>query len=208
MARPIDAYQSHLFDPLSIQRIRRATSLIAAMPSDEARYRGADIPVEPSVMSDDRPLVPLDYGTNHLERKEGSGGLSAAATDLGRLIAILLSQDDNPAIKRSTVEAMLDNGVDTMAAWKGKTDHPLAGHGLDAARPRANHRYHGHKGGDFDTSHNVLQIDGDWGFAMSWGGDPSAAGAWRPNYPDVMDIAKTSLATGSDLFPQFGMPSL
>ena len=69
-------------------------SLIATMPTDEARYRAQDIPVYPSVMSDDRPLVPLGYGTEHFERQEGGGGLSAAATDLGRLIAILLSQDD------------------------------------------------------------------------------------------------------------------
>ncbi|MFL5334782.1 MAG: serine hydrolase, partial [Geminicoccaceae bacterium] len=106
-SRPIDAFQDHLFDPLHIHRIRRAPSLIAAMPQDEARYRAHDIPVYPSVMTDARPLVPLGYGTEHFERQEGGGGLSAAATDLGRLIAMLLSQDDTPAMKRSTVEQMM-----------------------------------------------------------------------------------------------------
>ena len=76
-ARPIDAFQDHLFDPLHIHRIRRAPSLIATMPQDEARYRAQDIPVYPSVMSDARPLVPLGYGTEHFERQEGGGGLSA-----------------------------------------------------------------------------------------------------------------------------------
>lgn len=209
VADPVDAYQPHLFDPLGIHRIRRASSLIAGTPADEARYRGDDIPVDRSVMSDARPLVPFMYGTSHLERKAGSGGLSAAATDLGRLIAILLSPNDNAAFKRLTLDTMLNNAVDTMAAWQGMAqDHPLAGHGLDAARTLGNHRYRGHKGGDLKISHNVVHIDGDWGFAMSWGGDPEAAGEWRPAYPAVMNIAKAQLASASDLFPSFGMPSL
>ncbi|HEY3227771.1 MAG TPA: serine hydrolase, partial [Roseiflexaceae bacterium] len=127
-ARPIDAYQDHLFDPLFIHRIRRAPTLIATMPFDEARYRAHNIPVYPSVMSDSRPLVPLGYGTEHFERQEGGGGLSAAATDLGRLIAVLLSQDDNPAMKRSTITMMMDNAIHTIQEWQGKTDDLRAGH--------------------------------------------------------------------------------
>ena len=207
-ARPIDAFQDFLFDPLDINRIRRATSLISATPADEARYRSQDIPVLQSVMSDARPLVPMGYGTEHFERQEGGGGLSAAATDLARLIAILQSPDDNPAMKRSTIEMMMNNAVSTLGQWKGKTNDLRAGHGWDGAAALGNHQFYGQKGGSLNTTGNVLQFNGDWGFAMCWGGKPGAAAGWYPNYPDVMNIARNALADAEDLFPQFGMPSL
>src|SRR3954454_15715593 len=103
----------------ALHRIRRAPSLIAAMPQDEARYRAHDVPVYPSVMSDAGPLVARGYGTEHFERQEGGGGLSAAATDLGRLIAMLLSQDDTQAMKRLTVEQMMNNAVSNIQTWMG-----------------------------------------------------------------------------------------
>ncbi len=206
--KPIDAFQDFLFDPLHIHRIRRAPSLIGSTPSDEARYRSLDIPVYPSVMSDAQPLVPLGYGTEHFERQEGGGGLSAAATDLARLIAILQSQDDNPAMKRSTIEMMMNNAVATQNSWAGKTTDLRAGHGWDGASALGNHKFYGQKGGSLNTTGNVLQFNGEWGFAMCWGGKPGAAAGWYPNYPDVMDIAKAALAGADDLFPQFGMPSL
>jgi CubicO group peptidase (beta-lactamase class C family) len=206
-ARPIDAFQDFLFDPLFIHRIRRATSLISAAPADEARYRSQDIPVFPSVMSDAQPLVPMGYGTEHFERQEGGGGLSAAATDLGRLIAIMQSPNDNPAMKRSTVEMMMNNAVSTLQTWSGATGL-RAGHGWDGAAALGNHKFYGQKGGSLNTTGNVLQFNGDWGFAMCWGGLPGAAAGWYPNYPEVMDVAKAALAGAADLFPQFGMPSL
>ncbi len=207
-ARPIDAFQDHLFDPLSIHRIRRTPSLIANMPADEARYRAHDIPVSPSVMSDKRPLVPLGYGTEHFERQEGGGGLSGAAPDLGRLIAILLNPEDNPAMERSTIVSMMEHAIETKEAWKGKTDSLRAGHGWDDAATRPGMRFYGQKGGSLETSGNVLQIDGDWGFSMCWGGKATAADNWYPNYPAVMNVARSALAGANDLFPLFGMPSL
>lgn len=206
--RPIDAFQDFLFDPLFIHRIRRATSLIGNTPADEARYRSQEIPVQPSVMSDAQPLVPMGYGTEHFERQEGGGGLSAAATDLARLIAIMQSPNDNPAMKRSTIEMMLNNGIKTAAAWSTPTKSERSGHGWDGIRALGNHKFYGQKGGDLSTTGNVLQFDGDWGFAMCWGGKAIAAGNWYADYPAVMDVAKAALANAPDLFPQFGMPSL
>jgi len=206
---PIDAYQDYLFDPLYIHRIRRTPSLIATMLFDEARYRAHDIPVYPSVMSDDRPLVPLGYGTEYFERQEGAGGLSAAVTDLGRIIAILLSPDDNPAMKRSTINTMMKNAVSTLKVWKKKNPPDLrAGHGWDNASSLEANSYYGQKGGSLNTSGNVLQINGDWGFAMCWGGKPTSVGDWYPDFPDVMNIARNALGNAIDLFPQFGLPSL
>ena len=39
------------------------------------------------------------------------GGLSGAATDLARLVAVWISPKDTPALKRGTVKAMLDIGL-------------------------------------------------------------------------------------------------
>jgi CubicO group peptidase (beta-lactamase class C family) len=206
---PIDALTDFLFSPRHISRIRRGTSLIAATPVDEARYRAHEIPVLQSVMTNDRPLVPLGYGNEQYEDKEGSGGLSAATPDLARLIAILLSPNNSPALQRTTIQQLLDNAVANQAAWSGgKSPNLRAGHGFDGVASQGNGRYYGQKGGSLATSGNVLEINGDWGFAMSWGGAASAAANWYPDYPAIMDIARQVAWGPMDLFPSFGMPSL
>jgi len=207
--RPIDALRDFLFNPLQIQHIRRATSLVAAAADDEARYRADDIPVRPSVMTSDRPLVPQGYGDGHYEYKEGSGGLSAATPDVARVIAVLLSPSNSAALQRTTVRDMLDHAVANQAAWSGGKSADLrAGHGFDRAANQGGGRYYGQKGGSLQTSGNVLQINGDWGLAMSWGGKANAAPGWYPDFPAVMDIATTAAWGTADLFPSFGMPSL
>ncbi|MDQ3983317.1 MAG: serine hydrolase [Actinomycetota bacterium] len=213
-ATPVEALQDSLFDPLGITRIRRGRSLVTAQADDEARYRTKvdgkdadarlDIPVAASVMSDARPLVPVGYGNESYEHHEGSGGLSAGATDLARLAAILISTGDHPALKRSTIETMMDNAIACQAAFSER-----AGHGFDRAATRSGGRYYGQKGGSLSTSGNVFQLDGEWGVIVNWGGKPLSpkAAGWYPNFPAVMDLAES--ATWSvDLFPQFGMQAL
>jgi len=217
VARAIDAYQKFLFDPLGITRIRRARSLLAAQEPDEARYRTGtvgsngdarlDIATAKSVMSDDRPLVPAGYGDTQLERIEGSGGLSAASTDLARLIAILLSTSDNPALKRATVTDMMINAVKNQQKFGDS-----AGHGWNGAKLLSGGKFWAQKGGALQTSGNVVQINGDWGFAMSWAGKliaPYKGQDWYPNFPAVMNIATNATWPPTDLFLQpYGMPSL
>ena len=110
-------------------------------------------------------------------------------------------------MKRATIKQMMDNAVANLGAWQGKTSDLRAGHGWDGAASLGNNKYYGQKGGSLDTSGNVLQINGDWGIAMCWAGKATAASGWYPDYPAVMNIAKT-VAWATDLFPQFGMPSL
>jgi hypothetical protein len=130
---------------------------------------GADarpnIAIANSVMTNDRPLVPVGYGHEQYEKQEGSGGLSAASTDLARLIAILISQKNNPAMKRATINTMMSNAVSAQAMFGNR-----AGHGWDGVRDLGGEKYYGQKGGSLDTSGNVLQFNGDWGFAMCWAG--------------------------------------
>jgi len=202
-SEPIDALKTHLFDPLSIHRIRRARSLIVDQPADEARYQQPDLNVLQSVMTPGRPLVPQEYGNEQLENKEGSGGLTAATVDLARLIAIFIKQGDNPALKRSTLTSMLSAGAAVSAAGMGR-----AGYGFDYLQDLGGGKYYGQKGGSLSSSNDVLEFNGDWGFAMCWGAPPFAAGNWYPDFPAVMNIAKAANWGNADLFPQFGMPSL
>ncbi len=198
----LDALQSHLLTPLDIKRIRRARSLIGDQPPDEARYRvsyGPDqvrvLSVGHSVMSDTRPLVPIGYGLEHLEIHEGDAGLSAAMTDIGRLIAILIGRKDNGAMRGETIRAMISN-----AAARG-------GHGFDVVKDRGGGAFYGHKRGSFAASGNVLQFNGDLGYAVVWsGGLPDPKVNWYPDLPPVMSIAR-QVAWGEDLFPAFGMAS-
>jgi CubicO group peptidase (beta-lactamase class C family) len=140
-SRPIDAYQAALFDPLGIHRIRRGASLVSAQPNDEARYQDPNIPVGPSDMTPDRPLVPSEYGTEQLEIMEGSGGLTGATTDIARLIAIMIDQKDNPALKRATITSMLSDGAALTAAGMGR-----AGYGFDALVNQGGGNFYGQKG--------------------------------------------------------------
>ena len=205
-ALPIDAYQQYLFNPLSITRIRRGVSLVANQPSDEARYQNYDLPVYSSVMSQAQPLVPDVYGNVQLEINEGAGGLSAAPTDLARLIAILISQKDNPALTRATLASMLTAGAQMSAAGNSR-----AGFGFDYVSSLGGGQFYAQKGGLLGSSSSVMQFNGDWGFTMLWGsGQPGELPnqPWYPDFPPVMNIAKAANWGSADLFPQFGMPLL
>jgi hypothetical protein len=86
-----------------------------------------------------------------------------------------------------------------------------AGHGFDSVRAQTNNRFYGQKGGTLDTSRNVLQFDGDWGFVCN----RTASAEWTPDgkgiypdFPSLMDIAKSSSWGLNDLFPHYGMPAL
>ena len=109
-SRPIDAYQKHLFDPLQITRIRRARSLIADQEPGEARYQDPALTVHTSAFPGEK-LVPNYYGNHHLEIMDGDGGLTGAAVDVARLVAILTSTDDSPVLKRQTIVEKFTRGV-------------------------------------------------------------------------------------------------
>lgn len=81
----------------------------------------------------DQPLVADGYGDAELAISEPAGGLSAAATDVAQLVAILLDTRDNPALKRGTLEQMLSQAA-VFAAPYGRT---RAGFGLDGPSGRA-----------------------------------------------------------------------
>jgi CubicO group peptidase (beta-lactamase class C family) len=212
---PIDAFQPYLFDPLGISRIRSAVDLVSAQLPDEARYQAAtidssspsDLQVAPSLMTPAQPLVAAGYGNDELAIGQGAGGLSAATTDLARLIAILIDRNDNPALKRATLVAMLSDAA-TLASTPGMT---RAGYGLDGASNLGGGSFYGQKGGLIINAASVLQFDSDWGFALCFGSPaqlPGVTPVWYPDYVPVMNIAKSTSWGTRDLFPLFGMASL
>src|SRR5262249_9807527 len=85
----VEACAINLFPPLNITRIRSATDLITAQPPNEARYQATDLQLRQSQQTPDQPWVQSGYGDYDLAVAEGGGGLSAATTDLARLVAIL-----------------------------------------------------------------------------------------------------------------------
>jgi CubicO group peptidase (beta-lactamase class C family) len=200
-ATPIAALQKHLLDPLGIKRVRRARSLVNDQQPNEARYvtsqnGGRDILLRPSQMSDAEPLVPVGYGTGQLEISDGAGGLTAAMTDVARLIAILIDTRDNAALKRDTLRQMLANA----AASRG--------HGFDRAKDLGGDRFYGQKGGALSTSWNVLQMNGEYGFALCWAGVTEPDVHWYPDFPALMSVARGVKWSDADLFDQFGMAAL
>ena len=203
-ALPADAFHDFLLKPVAVTRIRRAASLISQQPADEARYQSPTLSLGASQMSDSQPLVPLEYGTEQVGLMEGGGGLTGAATDLARLVAVMIAQNDTAMMKRKTLAQMLTDGAALTAAGFGR-----AGYGFDALMDQGGGNFYGQKGGSLPTSNDVLEFSGQWGFVMLWGSPPTAAEPnWYPDYPSVMNIAKSTSWGAADLFPQFGMPSL
>ena len=213
---PIEAYQQYLLDPLGITRIRSAVDLLSGQLYDEARYQAAgidpnvpsDLQVDHSLMTPDQPLIPAGYGDDELSLTQGAGGLSAAVTDMARLAAILISQNNNPALLRATiVNDMLVPAVACIAAHPGGR----AGYGLDDASDLGGGSFYGQKGGLIINAASVTEFNGDWGFVAVFGSPAQQIGVtppWYPKWPDVMTIAQGVNWGNADLFPDFGMPSL
>ncbi len=198
---PIEAHQKHLFDPLSITRIRRAKDLVTDQEAGEARYLDPVIGVGSSVFPSPA-IVPTDYGTLHLEILDGDGGLTAAVTDMARLLAIVLSPDDNPAMRRETIVKMLKDGA-AISAIPGRR----SGYGFDSVSDLHNGTFFAQKGGSISDAHSAIEINGEWGLVICWGGDPVTA-PWYPYYLETFSPDKDALQNGKDLFPHYGMPSL
>ncbi len=200
-SRAIDAYQKYLFDPLHITRIRRAKSLIADQEPEEARYQDPELNLGTSVFPG-RVLVPDYYGTDHLEIMEGDGGLTAAAVDVARLVAIMISQDDSPVLKRKTLVSMFGNGA--ALSKKGYR----SGYGFDGIVDEGGGLFYALKGGALSDAHAVIDIDGDWGSVSCFAAADAPNAGSSEGFLNVYAPDRFSLAGVADLFPQFGMPSL
>jgi hypothetical protein len=129
-------------------------------------------------------MVPTYYGDHHLEIMDGDGGLTGAAVDVARLVAILTSQQDSPVLKRQMIVKHFSRGAQLT------TEGHRAGYGFDALRVGSCSKFSVLKGGALDDAHSAIAITRDWGsvsvFAASNApnaGDSSAgSGSQRQTY--------------------------
>lgn len=188
------AIKEWLLEPLDIKRVRETRSLVGDQPSDEARYHSTEeciaydkngncttrlfprIRTSVSVMTPDKPLVPLGYGDTNLENVDGAGGLSGAVTDVARILAALSVQQNNKMLSEGMITTMLANAATAYADkqltmgsdGKGKA---WGFHGFDSMVPfdAAKGVYLGVKGGSYWTSVNgIAFLRGGLAFVICW----------------------------------------
>ena len=104
------SYDTHVtasvWTPLGITRAKVAPSLVEDRLPGEAWYQPSVPGLGQSVMSHDRPLVPLQYGTQYTEIGAAMGGWALAAADYARLWASFDIGAHNPVMSPETVQTM------------------------------------------------------------------------------------------------------
>jgi CubicO group peptidase (beta-lactamase class C family) len=214
----ISAVTPKLLHPLGITRVRSARSLVTAQQPGEAIYHPrkwagnvtnttTQLVSGHSLMTPDQPLVPYMYGYLNVENITGSGGISAAATDVARLIATFNVAGDSPILKAATRTTMLQNAAYATAHYKGPAAHGY--HGFDSASEwdPAHHYYYALKGGELFTSENAYWF---WMGGFSYvvcknGTTPKDSGTWV----NTMRAAAEAHSWGNvNLFPAYGMSPL
>jgi CubicO group peptidase (beta-lactamase class C family) len=214
----VAAIQKPMLRPLSITRIRAARALFDDQSPDEARYYPNPYQTAQSVMSPDQPTVELGYGELNFGNDEGAGGLSAAATDIARVLAAMNLEQGNPAFKSGMVTDMFARAYKafqdprfTHKDSMGNSD-AFGFYGLDTLEPvpGTGHvpPYQGDKGGYISTSQNAVFFQsGGIGYVICWNGHTLGGESWYPVFNSVLKAAMAHDWGKTDLFPQYGMPS-
>jgi len=205
-----------LLNSLSITRVRSSVSGPSA-PGDEARYHSRPLTTEPSVLATGQPMCALGYGGWNLENCGGGGGISAAATDVARVLAALSVTFNNPMMGLGTLQTWLTNAANASATITGPFAHGF--HGFDNVQGDGSttHPFFGLKGGSLETSQNgVLSSQHGISVVMCWNGMTPSNPQWfswntntmDPNHSVVMSaVIAQNWSEITDLFPTFGMPS-
>jgi CubicO group peptidase (beta-lactamase class C family) len=179
--------------PLQAGRIRNGKALVSEQEPDEARYHDDALRLLPSVMSDEQPPVPAQYGAFNIPAWDAPGGLSVAAVDFARVLASLNLRKNNPVINRDLIDLMLRDFI----GW----DFPH-GNGTPAGK------YHRLKGGLLDGLQSTVNFtQGGFAYVVYWAKD-DVRGVWYPEFPALQGAINKVLDPKSrDRFPDFGMPS-
>lgn len=98
----VNLVKSSIFAPLGTNRPRLARTSISDRYPGEVLYHDSKPSIFASVLSDDRLLVPLQYGGYVYENRDANGGLVMSAPDFARFLAAFDLGDSNP-IKDATV---------------------------------------------------------------------------------------------------------
>lgn len=200
--------------PLAAMRIRNAMSLVSEQEPDEARYHYEALGLDLSVMSNDRPLVPLQYGGggHNFRPMAAPGGFSATVVDFVRLLAALNVRRNNPLLNSDSIDTMLRKfiGWDYPHGCNPEPDGKCTG-----VPPNA-HRV---KGGSLASAQAVANFtQGELAYVVFWarsdvrGIDDKNGRTWYAEFPDLTRAIDATFDpvlrhTFRDRFPDFGMPS-
>jgi CubicO group peptidase (beta-lactamase class C family) len=215
----VAAIEDPMFKPLHITRIRGARALKSQQLPNEATYDPNPYQTARSVMTPSQPTVELGYGELNFENDQGAGGLSAAATDMARVLAAINLETENPAFRNGMIADWLRRAY---GAYHGGhlTCHDSQGsadahgyYGLDDLSPARSGGnappYWGQKGGYLSTSQNAIYFrSGRLGYVINWSGHTTSGESWYPIFESVLKAARAHKWGTTDLFPAYGMPPL
>jgi len=207
-----EAIQKPLLKPLGITRIRAAQSLRSEQLPGEATYYPLPYETAKSVMSASQPAVELGYGDENFSLMEGGGGMSAAATDMARLLAALNVESGNPAFKSGAVATWFGYAYAALHDTAFSGSNAFGFYGLDALNPippsGSAPPYEGDKGGYLETSQNGVYFQsGGLGYVICFNGHTGYDSTWYPAFTAVIAAAAKHKWGSTDLFLKYGMPS-
>lgn len=194
-----------LLKSLQITRARSTASAASAQPEDEARYHSRPLQTAQSVMVTGQPLCALGYGEANLDNAGGGGGLSAAATDVARVLAALTATD-NQMMSPSTLKSWLTNAKNATSTLRGPSAHGY--HGFDSVfQDATTGEFTGDKGGYLSTSQNGVHFaQNGISTVICWNGLTPNGPTWFTPYAAIINAAEAQDWGNTDLFPTFGMP--
>lgn len=197
------ALKKLLLDPLKMTRTRGSKSKAVQRAADEAMHHAPDLPTCKSAVHNDRRIVPEHYGGENYDVFDGPGGVSCAAVDMARLLAMLSCRSRNPIFPPGTIDDFLR---DAMAATDAGTAKGY--HGFDSATGTLPHVKLA-KGGSLPGVRTGFQGKVGQRFVIMLRNgeavDDATPREWRT---DLVALADAVNWGSGDLFPQYGMPSL
>ena len=216
------ALKTLVLDPLGQTRTRGSRSLTGDQASDEARYHMTvhdpengwalfQLECGSSDRTEPRPIVPTHYGTFDMEMFDGCGGLSSAVIDVARLCAMFACRNNNPVLKKDTIDDMLAAAVKATGELKGPDNKSSHGyHGFDWASnvDLDKHQVMFSKGGWLpgQGTYYIGTTGGLFYIIAQNGNSPKGDGVnW---YDEIRPIVEAHDWGTTDLFPNFGMVAL
>ena len=210
------ALQSDLFSPLGITRFRVASSNVNAQPANEALYRGDGLWTTANVNVPGTPLAAVPYGGDNFQALLAPGGMSMAATDMARLLAMLNVPGTHPVFNDTTA---LDGDPATI-------DQLLSGpYGFEGSSGDANGTHY-YKGGYLSgLQSTVFFTRNGLSYVLFWARNEveskftgAASDDWWPSWSALETALRNANLSApaparvrdarTDLFPTYGMPSL
>ena len=196
------ALKKLVLDPLKMTRTRGSKSKMVQRAADEAMHHAPDLPTSKSAIHNDRRIVPEHYGGENYDVFDGPGGVSCAAVDLARLLAMLACRSRNPMFPPGTIDDFL---TDAVAATSAGADHGY--HGFDSATGSLPHVTLA-KGGSLPGVRAGFQGKVGKRFVIMLRNGQAVDGATPSDWRTELYALADAVDWGSgDLFPQYGMPS-